>query len=106
MNPVLEYLGYVAVAILAVLGNRFLGVPDTQTTALIVGGVMTALGVVKVGKVAVNGSVSQVTSALQANTAATKQNTMAHIDAATFSTATSASTVSSPSTLSGAKGPL
>lgn len=105
MNPILEYVGYVAVAILAVLGNKFLGVPDVQTTALIVGGVMTALGIVKVGKVAVNGNVSQVASALQANTEATKQNTLAHIDSATFTTGASSSNVPSSSSVS-SKGPL
>jgi hypothetical protein len=80
-TPVLEYVGYVAVAVLAALGNRFLGIPDTQTTVLVIGGVLTALGIVKVTAVT---SVQQNTSAIQSNTTATQQNTLATIDQATF----------------------
>lgn len=43
-TPFLQYAGYVGVAALAVLGNHFFGLPDTQTTVLLIGGALTALG--------------------------------------------------------------
>lgn len=47
-TPFLQFAGYVGVAVLAVLGNHFFGLPDTQTTVAVVFSALTALGVTRV----------------------------------------------------------
>lgn len=48
LDTVLQYVGYIGVAVLAVLGNHFYGIPDNQLTASLVTAVLTILGGLKV----------------------------------------------------------